>query len=198
MSAQERVAKRRTRLITAGRELLAETGWSAVSVRSVCAASGLADRYFYESFDGRDALLVAVCDDVLDGACRVTAEHLAAAETTYRGQVRAAADAVLELIESEPRLVRVLLLEAPDTPALNAHRRAMMASLVDLLVSATNDLEVSLGSSAVRRQLTAHAILGALFELLTAWRNRELAVSREHLLDFVVQIADSLAVPPAR
>jgi AcrR family transcriptional regulator len=192
VSAAERVAERRIRLVAAGRELLAEVGWTGTSLRAVCARSGLADRYFYESFENRDALLVAVCEQVIAEAMEVCGERLAAAPQTYRGRVRAAADAVLDLLDRDTGLVRVLLLETPDSPVLNDQRRKMMGSLVDLLVLATADLESLRGTSDVRRRLGAHAILGALFELLAAWTAGELDIPREELLDFVVRMAVSL------
>jgi len=192
VSAEERVAERRTRLVAAGRELLAEVGWRGTSLRAVCARSGLADRYFYESFETRDALLVAVCDQVIAEAMVVCGERMAAASSSYRARVRTAADAVLDLLDRDTELVRVLLLETPDSPVLNDQRRKMMGSLVDLLVLATADLEALRRVSDVRRRLGAHAVLGALFELLTAWTAGELDLPREELLDFVVQVAVSL------
>lgn len=192
---EDRRADRRGRLVTAGRALLAEGGWSAVSVRAVCARSGLADRYFYESFAGRDALLVAVCDQVMADVLQVAGRRMAAAPSAYRPQVRAAADAVLELLDAEAGLVRVLLLETPDSPVLNEHRRTMVRALVDLLLLATADIEALQDAPEVRRRLGAHGVLGALFELLAAWTAGELAVTREELLDHVVHVAVAVASP---
>lgn len=199
VSAEDRVAERRTRLVAAGREQLAEAGWQGTSLRAVCARSGLADRYFYESFENRDALLVAVCDQVMAEVMQVAGEQMASAPATYRGRVRAAADAVLDLLDRDSGLARVLLLETPDSPVLNEQRRTMMGTLVDLLVLATADLDSLRGASDLRRRLGAHAILGALFELLTAWTAGELDLPRERLLDFVVHVAVSVAgQDPAR
>ena len=195
VSAEERVAERRARLVAAGREQLAATGWQGTSLRSVCARSGLADRYFYESFESRDALLIAVCDQVMAETLEVAGARLATAPRSYHAQVRAAADAVLDLLDRDTGLVRVLLLETPDTAALNDQRRRMMGGLVDLLVLATGDLDSLRGASEARRRLGAHAVLGALFELLTAWTASELDLPREELLDFVVRVAVSLAGP---
>lgn len=199
VSAEDRVAERRTRLVAAGREQLAEAGWQGTSLRAVCARSGLADRYFYESFENREALLVAVCDQVMAEVMQVAGEQMASAPATYRGRVRAAADAVLDLLDRDSGLARVLLLETPDSPVLNEQRRTMMGTLVDLLVLATADLDSLRGASDLRRRLGAHAILGALFELLTAWTAGELDLPRERLLDFVVHVAVSVAgQDPAR
>jgi len=120
---------------------------------------------------------------------------MAAAPRSYRAQVRAAADAVLDLLDRESGLVRALLLEAPDSPVLNSQRRKMMGSLVDLLLLATAGLDSLGGAPELGRRLGAHAVLGALFELLTAWTAGELDLPRGELLDFVVHVAIALADP---
>ncbi len=60
----ERRAERRQRLIDAATEIWSESGWAAVTMRGVCAKTGLNDRYFYEDFKTRDELLVAAWDGV--------------------------------------------------------------------------------------------------------------------------------------
>src|SRR5690242_16652915 len=66
ISAADRRAERRRKLISAGRRLWGEAGVAEVTVRGVCAAAGLIPRYFYEQFPNREALLFAVSDDVRD------------------------------------------------------------------------------------------------------------------------------------
>lgn len=61
--ADQRRARRRAALMEAGLELLGTRGWAATTVRQVCAEAGLNDRYFYENFPDRDALLLAIIDD---------------------------------------------------------------------------------------------------------------------------------------
>src|SRR5512139_974724 len=67
-SAEERRSERRHRLVDAALAIWGEQGWAAVTMRQVCARAGLIDRYFYESFPDRDALLVAVWDQLRDEA----------------------------------------------------------------------------------------------------------------------------------
>ncbi|MCW2985532.1 MAG: transcriptional regulator, TetR family, partial [Conexibacter sp.] len=57
---EDRAAARRAALLEAGVELLGTEGAAGVTVRAACRATKLSERYFYESFDGRDALLRAV------------------------------------------------------------------------------------------------------------------------------------------
>jgi AcrR family transcriptional regulator len=46
-------------------QLLGTEGWSGTSVRAVCQGARLNPRYFYESFDDLDALVIAVYDRVV-------------------------------------------------------------------------------------------------------------------------------------
>src|ERR1700721_1384529 len=59
---ETRRAERREVLVDAALELLGTQGGGAFTVRGVCLEARLNARYFYESFDGLDALFVAVFD----------------------------------------------------------------------------------------------------------------------------------------
>ncbi len=54
-----RVAERRDRIIKAGLRLFGTVGYHATTVRLLCAESELTARYYYESFDSLEALLIA-------------------------------------------------------------------------------------------------------------------------------------------
>ena len=53
-----------------GVTLLGSEGGPALTVRAVCRAAGLTERYFYESFTDRDEFVRAVYDDVCSRRCR--------------------------------------------------------------------------------------------------------------------------------
>ena len=61
---QDRQVLRRDELIAAGVELLGSEDGPALTVRAVCRAAGLTERYFYESFADRDEFVRGVYDDV--------------------------------------------------------------------------------------------------------------------------------------
>ncbi|WP_436792606.1 TetR/AcrR family transcriptional regulator [Actinospongicola halichondriae] len=65
LSTEERQRERRNLLVQAALELLASEGSSGTTVRAVCAEARLNPRYFYESFDELDSLVVAVYDHVI-------------------------------------------------------------------------------------------------------------------------------------
>ena len=55
--------------IAAGVGLLGGAAGPALTVRAVCRAAGLTERYFYESFADRDEFVRAVYDDVCTRRC---------------------------------------------------------------------------------------------------------------------------------
>jgi AcrR family transcriptional regulator len=64
--ADERREVRRQALIETALDCLHADGLAGVSVRSICARARLTPRYFYESFEDLDQLLVATIDAVVD------------------------------------------------------------------------------------------------------------------------------------
>ena len=64
LSADERRLARRERLIEGAIRAYGELGYRNTTVKAVCEAAGLTERYFYESFANSEALLVAAFDTV--------------------------------------------------------------------------------------------------------------------------------------
>src|SRR5215212_10332014 len=89
-SASERTAERRERLIEAALEVFGSRGYSASTVRDVCREAGLTERYFYESFPNREALLGALADRIVDDSLEAVAAALADPGGDREGTVREA------------------------------------------------------------------------------------------------------------
>ncbi|MGH7750546.1 MAG: TetR family transcriptional regulator, partial [Candidatus Dormibacteria bacterium] len=64
VSAEQRHLERRERLLDAGLDLLGTEGWARTTVTAICARARLTERYFYQSFPGREQLLLAVFDRI--------------------------------------------------------------------------------------------------------------------------------------
>lgn len=64
-SPETRMARRRACFIEAGRVLFSQTGYRKTTMRALCAEAGLTDRYFYESFETIEDLLVAVYEELM-------------------------------------------------------------------------------------------------------------------------------------
>lgn len=179
----DRRAERRRRLLDVGLDLLGTQGSATVSVRSVCRAARLTDRYFYENFPDRDALVAAVYDEVAYEAGQVLIDAVAgAAEPTDVGVARAAVDAFLELITGDPRKGRVLLLEPLADQVLGARSVALSPAFARIISAQLG------GDDDVAAQLTATAIVGAMANLLIRWLDGSLVIDRAGLGDYCVRL----------
>lgn len=85
----ERTAQRRQAFIDAGIELFGTSGYQATNMRTLVAATGLTNRYFYESFDNMEALLIACYEHLIERFKEQLTEQLESAENTYEAKIRA-------------------------------------------------------------------------------------------------------------
>lgn len=165
---------RRDELIAAGVELLGAAEGSSLTVRAVCRAAGLTERYFYESFTDRDEFVRAVYDDV----CAKAMSTLTSAETP-----RDAVERFVALMVDDPTRGRVLLLAPASEPALTRSGAEWMPSFIELLQRKLTRI-----TDPERAAMTATGLIGALTALFTAYLNGRLAATREHFIDYCVEM----------
>jgi len=187
VSADDRRAVRRARLIEAGLELLGERGWQGTTVRAVCAEAGLTERYFYESFAGRDELLAGVFDRVASEAAEGILLAVEAAPHDARAKAAAAIGAFVEMLTDDPRRARAMLLESFGDPALRERRAEAIrgfARLVSEQAQSFYDESIAVDDA----ELTALALVGGLAELLVGWLDGTIEVPRERLVDHCTEL----------
>ena len=109
--ADERRAQRRAQLIAAAVQVYGERGYQNATVKAVCEAAGLTERYFYESFANSEALLLASYETVTHRLLQTLAR--AGDEAGGDGEHRALAmlRAYFGALQCEPRSARVFLVE---------------------------------------------------------------------------------------
>lgn len=132
VSAVERTAARRARLLDATRALIAEQGSTGLSVDGVCARAELTKRYFYESFPGLDALLVAVFDEATAALRTALATALADAPPEFEDRIRIVVRSVLGALGADRGWSR-LWAESPAHPQLRVRRHAVIDEFVAAL-----------------------------------------------------------------
>ncbi|MER7851504.1 TetR family transcriptional regulator [Streptomyces bacillaris] len=189
----DRRAARRQALLDTAEHLAGEEGCAAVTVRSVCRRARLTDRYFYESFAGRDELLLAAFERVADEARRALEEAVAVSAPEPEVRARAAVAAFVALVLDAPHKGRLLLLEPFADPALGAHSHRLMPVFTDLVggqLAGTGD--------GVDRRMAAHALVGGLASLFAGWLHGTLDVPRERLEAHCVQLVLAATSPPER
>lgn len=137
VSADERRAERRRRLLDAARHLWGEQGPSEVTVRGVCAQAGLTPRYFYEQFDNRDALLLAVADEVREQLAVTLVLASEAQPGDIWAKLNAAVTAFLEVVAGDPQVHRILTSDPSSVPGLAQQQVAASNRIVELVMENT-------------------------------------------------------------
>ena len=196
--ADDRRAERRALLVDAAFELLGTEGWAGTTVRAVCATARLNPRYFYESFDDLDALVVAVYDDVI---ARLTDEVLAAQAAAGRdasAQARAAVETIVRFVDEDRRRARVLYVEALGNEALNRRRIETGHALVEAVERDAAARRGGLPPGEQIGRIGAAVLVGGFSELLVAWLDGRIDVTRDQLVDDATALFLALGDAAAR
>jgi len=177
VSAQERTAGRRARLVAAGLDLLGTVGWEQTTMTAVCAHAKLTERYFYEHFNGRDELLRAVVDQIADEARATIAAALADAPSDPAATAAAMISAFVVFVTDDPRKGRAALVESAAADPLRRRRHELLREFAHLLVVKTHDLFGAHAWTPPRDEINAMLFTGGLAEVLTGWLNHEITAS---------------------
>lgn len=167
----EREALRRERLLESGLDTFSDLGWASSTVQDICRAAGLSPRYFYELFDSREDLFLAVTQRIAD---EVEATVLAAASKADDPLTTAVAvlSAIEDYFTDDPRTIRVALMESLATEQFRQQRRELLLAFSSLGARLMRPLreEPAVGRSARRRlQMSALVLTGGVVEALIAW-----------------------------
>ncbi|ABM15855.1 MULTISPECIES: TetR/AcrR family transcriptional regulator [Mycolicibacterium] len=177
---QDRQALRRDELITAGISLLGSPGGPHLTVRAVCKAAGLTERYFYESFTDRDEYVAAVYDNV----CTAAMSTLMKSDS-----MRDAVERFVALMIDDPARGRVLLLAPEVEPVLARSGARWMPNFIDLLQRNLTQI-----SDPTTQAMVATGLIGALTALFTAYLDGRLGATRERFIDHCAELLLSRAV----
>lgn len=184
-SAAERVAARRRKLLDVGFELMASDGLAGVSIDLLCKQAGLNKRYFYESFASLDALVGAVVDEL---ASEVTSRTIGAAtEAAVRSLdanalARHTLSALVGYLLEDPRRPRVLFRELSHSPAAEAHRRATIRRITQVVSVYGHEHHKARESHPIAEVASA-MLVGGTVEVILAAVDGSLVRTQEQLVE---------------
>ncbi len=192
ITAAERRAERRERLLEAGLELFGTVGYARTSVRAVSAAASLNSRYFYESFGSREDLLYCVYQRIVSDIFTRASEAVAQ-EDTIEGKARAGLRAGWTAVTEDRRKARIVALEVVGvSERIERLRRETRRALAQL----TAEQALSLAGGARLRLdpvLTARALMGGVVEVLLDWINGDLNASVDEVVELFTALFTAAA-----
>lgn len=193
-TADDRVAERRGRLLAAGLELMGTRGISGTTVRGVTEVSGVAARYFYESFTDIEALHLAVYDAVVEEGARRSVAALAEAPDDDVARTRAVLGEMVDLILADPRKGRILVLEATASPALGRRSLQESSRFAGMLASTASSGDPGLQPDGLPTdlRLVSQFLVGGVISTIGAVLLGDVEVEREHLVDVLVALFEAI------
>jgi AcrR family transcriptional regulator len=195
-SALDRRAERRERLMNAGLDLFGGIGYGGTSIERLCTAAAVSTRNFYEEFTGREALLMALHDRVMQRAADAVAKALdRTGDAPIDQRIRSGFRAYITHTAGDPRWARIAYVEVVGvSPAVERNRAAWRARCADILVGEAGR-SVARGETHDRDfGLTAIAIVGAINELVHHWSLQRDPAELERVISEIVAIAQARIV----
>lgn len=198
ISADDRRAERRGKLLTAGRQLWGESGIGDVTVRGVCTLAGLTPRYFYEQFPNRDALLFAVSDDVRDQLLEAMVTAGVGNPGTLTDKLRSALTAFLDLIAVDPHIHRIATSDLSAVPGLNEHRARILDMITDSIVEHAPGVLDGPAPPPAELRRGALFIVGGVNQIIEGWLANPVETTTELAAicsDLAVALVRSIMAP---
>jgi AcrR family transcriptional regulator len=188
LTAEARLGARREQLLEAGLDVLGSEGWQGTTVRGVCKRAGLTPRYFYESFEDLDALLLAVFDRIVAEATTAILSAVEAAPDDAHAKSRAAIETFVDHLTEDPRRARVAFVEALGSEQLMRRRLDTLRAFSGLVADQARDFYASPPEADRLVDLTASLLVGGVAELLITWLDGSLEGSRDELVDDLTEL----------
>ncbi|MFC9363352.1 TetR/AcrR family transcriptional regulator [Rhodococcus sp. NPDC057014] len=132
---RQRQEERRARLVDAAVEVFGTSGYRSATVEKICATAGLTKRYFYESFDDSEALLLAAYASVTDRLRDSVLRGARDGGADLDARVRGALTAFFRSVADDPRIPRIAFQEVLGVgPDVDAAYRRVTRSFVDAVL----------------------------------------------------------------
>jgi len=191
VSPEERRAQRRAKLIAAAIAVYGKRGYRQATVKAVCEEAGLTERYFYESFENSEDLLITSYNAV---TYAVFGEIAAAAGTAgkARGErARAMLHAYFAALQRDPLSARVFLVE------IRGVSRAVDKAFDTSLRAIGQEVARHAGPAAAADELLQAGIVGGVMHIALRWIDQGYQPPIESVTETALRLG-MLLVAPAR
>jgi AcrR family transcriptional regulator/DNA-binding MarR family transcriptional regulator len=178
----------RARLILAVSEVVQEGSYQSLTVSKVIARARVSRKTFYDTFASREDCFLAVLEQAV-GRARERTVAAYAEHDSWRKGVRAALASVLALMQEEPALARVCIVDALSGGAqILRFRTALLHEIACVIDRAREDAPTLRPPPAI----TAEAVVGGLASVL---HNRLRQQAREPLGDLLGSLMSIIVLP---
>jgi AcrR family transcriptional regulator len=192
VSATDRVAERRTRLVDAAIELYGTDGYAATGVKDICRVAGVTDRYFYESFRNQPELFRAAFQHCVSQLLAAVAAAVAAAPVDAAAQGQAAIGTFVRALAADRRVARILFVESASVGGdTERDVRASIRQFADLIAATARRHVPNVPDQLLT--MGALSLVGAIQHVLIEWLDGNLDATVEEMIDYFTEVLSTAA-----
>lgn len=161
--------QRRAEVIDAAFDMFAERGYAATGIADIAARLHMSHGTFYRYFENKrdilDHVVTQVAERISEAVAAENAPDVATTLEEFRDQVRRIVNALSAVLDDDPRIARVLLVEATGIdPELDARLIAVHRAYTDLTaLYLENGVKRGFLRADVDVRPTARALMGMIF-----------------------------------
>ncbi len=139
-----------------------ERGYAQTAVSHISSRARVSRRTFYELFSGREACLVAVCDEILE-LIQAELDSAGVMGLPWRERMRAGLGVVLSVLDREPALARVCVTQTLQGGSMALGWRQQV---IERLAATVDEGRLQSARGANLSALTAEGLVGAVLAIV--------------------------------
>lgn len=167
LDAEQRRLQRRQALLDAGLELFAAQGYLGTTIEQLCQQAYVGTKAFYETFESRDDLYVALLAQIADTAFAALGELDTAAERDEPATAQLLLAGFAHAFVDDLRVARVTFGEGSAiTPLAERQRRANRRTAAAFVEAIWQRYDAAVDP---RSHYVAIGLIGGLFDIIADW-----------------------------
>jgi len=187
---RKRDEEKRKNILESATKVFAEKGFADTKIQDIANESGVAHGTIYLYFKSKDALFMSIFQENLAELISYIGSEIQK-ETSSEDKFRRMISLQLEIIESNPDLTKLILIEFPGTGKfLNNGNIDVLSNYIDLIGDLLNEgINEGVFSTGIRTEIAATMVYAAMQGVATRWLLDGMSYS---LKEIKGQIADFL------
>ena len=200
LTPEERDAARRRRILDAGIEIFGTRGYAGSRINDICKLARVTARNFYDHFPSREALLLAIYEEIIADVFQAVFAAFETAPTEDAvAEIRTGLTAFARSMASDERRLRINFVEVVGaTVAVEARRRLAIEAFRELLGARIEAGEARGLIPPGNDRLTYSALGGAIQESLVDWVSREPRPPLDDVIEELVRIFSIVLLTPRK
>ena len=190
-SAEQLTQERYDRLMSSALELFGTEGYLPTTVEKLCRHAKVTTRHFYEHFADREAILIAIFEQILQQTKQVVLQEIINPELALEQRLLAGIRAFLQQHLQDVRRLKITTQEVLGvSQRVEVVRHAVISEFAALIEQYLAVLVAAQKIPPRNYKVLAFGLVGAMHELQIAWLHQQVPQTVESLvadMDFLIQ-----------